>query len=327
MPGRQFVGTGYKYGFNGQEKDDEVAGAGSVNTAEYWEYDSRIGRRWNKDPIVKPWESSYACFANNPIYFSDILGLTPTDPPKIGYVDPETGNTWSKDGWVLPDINIEDEGPKGEHGPKTSELPKGEEPPLAAPSGGTTPIPSPTEVPITRDYFGEIADDIRAWESRRLNGHERSFGPPVPTTFYGFYSFRDGGSSGESMSSPNAGTWADGNPGEGIYNMLKTDPRITDKLLESIIDYADKAEFYAKGDPLGPLLGNLNSEQTLEIPAQAQQQAMGNDQDSIIEKYQLNGRNTKVKKPLTPDDNNHVNGIIQDGPRKGQTEKLINNNW
>ena len=42
---------GYRYGFNTQEKDDDVfIGA---YTAEYWEYDSRLGRRWNLDPIVK----------------------------------------------------------------------------------------------------------------------------------------------------------------------------------------------------------------------------------------------------------------------------------
>ena len=35
---------GYRYGFNTQEKDDDVfIGA---YTAEYWEYDSRLGRRW-----------------------------------------------------------------------------------------------------------------------------------------------------------------------------------------------------------------------------------------------------------------------------------------
>ena len=33
------------YGFNGQEKDDEVAGEGNSYTAMYWQYDSRIGRR------------------------------------------------------------------------------------------------------------------------------------------------------------------------------------------------------------------------------------------------------------------------------------------
>ena len=59
-------------GFNGQEKDNEV-GEG-IYTAEFWEYDSRIGRRWNLDPVVKPWQSSYSCFSNSPISRIDPLG-------------------------------------------------------------------------------------------------------------------------------------------------------------------------------------------------------------------------------------------------------------
>jgi RHS repeat-associated protein len=64
---------GYRYGMNGQEKDDDVASG--VFAAQYWEYDSRTGRRWNVDPIVKNWESSYACFNNNPLLFKDPNGL------------------------------------------------------------------------------------------------------------------------------------------------------------------------------------------------------------------------------------------------------------
>jgi hypothetical protein len=74
MPGRQFNSSGYSYGFNGQMKSDEVAGVGNHNTAMFWEYDPRIGRRWNVDPKSNVWESAYLCFSGNPIYFSDIKG-------------------------------------------------------------------------------------------------------------------------------------------------------------------------------------------------------------------------------------------------------------
>ncbi|HYG15936.1 MAG TPA: hypothetical protein VEC12_09305 [Bacteroidia bacterium] len=57
----------YRFGFNGQEKDNEVSEAGNSYTAEYWQYDSRLGRRFNVDPIIKIYESPYACYANNPI--------------------------------------------------------------------------------------------------------------------------------------------------------------------------------------------------------------------------------------------------------------------
>ncbi len=49
-------------GFQGQEGDDEVAGRGNSYTAEYWQYDSRLGRRWNFDPIVVTLDNSLFIF-------------------------------------------------------------------------------------------------------------------------------------------------------------------------------------------------------------------------------------------------------------------------
>ncbi|GAB2808405.1 hypothetical protein [Ferruginibacter profundus] len=73
MPGRKFTqGSSYRYGFNGQEKSEEI-GEG-FTTAEFWEYDARLARRWNVDPKQKAWESPYACFSNNPIINIDIHG-------------------------------------------------------------------------------------------------------------------------------------------------------------------------------------------------------------------------------------------------------------
>lgn len=74
MPGRTYSSEAYNWGFNGQEKDDEISGEGNSSTAEYWQYDSRLGRRWNIDPIVKPWESIYACYRNCPILLIDPTG-------------------------------------------------------------------------------------------------------------------------------------------------------------------------------------------------------------------------------------------------------------
>lgn len=68
------IEEGYRYGFQGQEKSDEIHGPGNHTTAQFWEYDTRLGRRWNTDPVVKEWESSYATFAGNPVWFVDPLG-------------------------------------------------------------------------------------------------------------------------------------------------------------------------------------------------------------------------------------------------------------
>jgi RHS repeat-associated protein len=75
MDKRNFSSSEYRFGFNGQEKDDEVYGTeGTSYTAEFWQYDARLARRWNVDPVVKEHESPYACFANNPIWFGDPNG-------------------------------------------------------------------------------------------------------------------------------------------------------------------------------------------------------------------------------------------------------------
>jgi RHS repeat-associated protein len=76
MPGRNFSSNEFRYGFNGMEKDDEISGTGNNYTAEFWQYDSRLGRRWNQDPKPNPSISNYATFANNPILFADPLGDT-----------------------------------------------------------------------------------------------------------------------------------------------------------------------------------------------------------------------------------------------------------
>jgi hypothetical protein len=76
MPGRGFNNSKYRYGFNGQEKSDEIDPTGNHNTAEFWEYDTRIGRRWNIDPKLKIGESPYSTFSGNPILLADPHGDT-----------------------------------------------------------------------------------------------------------------------------------------------------------------------------------------------------------------------------------------------------------
>lgn len=71
----------YRYGFNGQEKSDEIKGDGNSYTAMFWEYDPRIGRRWNVDPKSVENISVYATFNNNPIRMADPLGDT------VGFAD------------------------------------------------------------------------------------------------------------------------------------------------------------------------------------------------------------------------------------------------
>ncbi|MCX6323572.1 MAG: hypothetical protein NTZ41_05165 [Sphingobacteriales bacterium] len=76
MPGRKYPAGGglYRFGFNGQMKSTEINE--NSYTAEFWEYNAALGRRWNVDPKPNPYISNYATFANNPIFFADPLGDT-----------------------------------------------------------------------------------------------------------------------------------------------------------------------------------------------------------------------------------------------------------
>jgi hypothetical protein len=83
-PDRKFsAGSGYRCGFNGQEKSIEINGTDNLTTAEFWEYHSRVGRRWNIDPVPNESESPYSTFLNNPIIFEDIHGDAPPNIDRI----------------------------------------------------------------------------------------------------------------------------------------------------------------------------------------------------------------------------------------------------
>jgi len=58
----------YRFGFNGQEKTDEIIGASNHLDFKYRGYDPRTGRFWSVDPLFKdyPWNSTY-CFAENDV--------------------------------------------------------------------------------------------------------------------------------------------------------------------------------------------------------------------------------------------------------------------
>ena len=68
------LAKGYRYGFDGMEKDDEVKGNGNSYTAQFWQYDSRTLRRWNLDPIYNTDIGRYVVYANNPTYYVDPKG-------------------------------------------------------------------------------------------------------------------------------------------------------------------------------------------------------------------------------------------------------------
>jgi RHS repeat-associated protein len=65
---RSWSVSSYRYGFNGQEKDDEVNGSGNSYAFKYRIHDPRLGRFLSVDPLSKEyaWNSTYA-FAENSV--------------------------------------------------------------------------------------------------------------------------------------------------------------------------------------------------------------------------------------------------------------------
>lgn len=70
---RAYASKEYRYGFNGFEKDDEVKGVSYHLSYGDYGYDSRIGRRWNRDPHNYEFTflSPYVHANNSPIIFID----------------------------------------------------------------------------------------------------------------------------------------------------------------------------------------------------------------------------------------------------------------
>ena len=75
VPNRHGSSAGYRYGFNGMEKDDELKGEG--NSYAFRFHDPRIGRFFAIDPLTSdyPWYTPYSFSGNKVIAFTELEGL------------------------------------------------------------------------------------------------------------------------------------------------------------------------------------------------------------------------------------------------------------
>jgi len=73
MRGRTLDSAGYRFGFNGHEKDDEIAGKGNHLSWGDYGSDTRTGRRWQIDPEWQKLsgQSPYTVNNNSPVSFAD----------------------------------------------------------------------------------------------------------------------------------------------------------------------------------------------------------------------------------------------------------------
>ena len=67
----------YRYGFQGQEMDNEVKGEGNSVNYKYRMHDPRIGRFFAVDPLAPkyPWYTPYSFSGNKVILFVELEGL------------------------------------------------------------------------------------------------------------------------------------------------------------------------------------------------------------------------------------------------------------
>lgn len=79
MPGRSRNTDAYRYGYQGSEKDDEIAGNGNSYTTFFRQLDPRLGRWFSPDPVFQPWQSAYTSMDNNPINLNDVMGDMTSD--------------------------------------------------------------------------------------------------------------------------------------------------------------------------------------------------------------------------------------------------------
>nr|WP_294862107.1 hypothetical protein [uncultured Fluviicola sp.] len=80
LDGRHGNDNTYRYGFQGQERDDEIKGAGNSYNYEYRMQDPRIGRFFACDPLESkyPWYTPYQFSGNKLIWCIELEGLEET---------------------------------------------------------------------------------------------------------------------------------------------------------------------------------------------------------------------------------------------------------
>jgi RHS repeat-associated protein len=113
LDGRTVSNYGYRFGYQGSEKDNEFKGEGNSYTTEFRQLDPRLGRWLSVDPLEFkfPWQSTYTALDNNPILLVDYLGSETEvvkekeEPIKVqetravtvrGYKHQHKGQSWNR---------------------------------------------------------------------------------------------------------------------------------------------------------------------------------------------------------------------------------------
>ena len=159
---------GYRYGFGGHEKDNEVKGDGNHISFGDYGYDTRLGRRWNLDPIDQIDISNYATFEDDPINMIDPDGqksggaqarpqqyYVPNYARRNSYAVNNNGvrlNSTQTTRTTAVSVNG-----NGNRAPRYAELPPSYIFDFTTPNRNTTQITRVSNPTSFRDYRGELA--------------------------------------------------------------------------------------------------------------------------------------------------------------------------
>jgi RHS repeat-associated protein len=96
VPNRHESSNSYRYGFQGQEKDDEVKGEGNSINYKYRMHDPRVGRFFSVDPLTAeyPHYTPYSFSGNKVIAYRELEGLE-----EIHFTYTFNYNLTEKTGW------------------------------------------------------------------------------------------------------------------------------------------------------------------------------------------------------------------------------------
>ncbi|WP_375605468.1 RHS repeat-associated core domain-containing protein [Flavobacterium davisii] len=97
IPNRHGSSTAYRYGFQGQEKDDELKGEGNSLNYTFRMHDPRVGRFFAIDPLTHkyPYYSPYQFSGNRVVDMIEMEGLEPTNT-KVNTSSQPKGDYWEK---------------------------------------------------------------------------------------------------------------------------------------------------------------------------------------------------------------------------------------
>lgn len=160
MPGRNGSLDSYRYGFQNQEKDDEIKGEGNSLNYKFRMHDPRVGRFFAQDPLFReyPWNSPYAFSENMVMHAIELEGLE-------AYV-----LNSSTDEYTYNETATEDNVPEGYNYVGTS----------------ITDVSTHFE---KNSPFKAFLDENPAWEGGKFNGPTEMTAPSQHSSFGGDWSY------------------------------------------------------------------------------------------------------------------------------------------